>query len=45
MTDDDRPPLDESLTTERAMRTGVPEGTIAFPDRLPDPVDLSLIHI
>jgi hypothetical protein len=42
MTDDDRPPLDESLTTERAMRTGVPEGTIAFPDRLPDPVDRAL---
>jgi hypothetical protein len=42
MTDDDRPPLDERLTTERAMRTGVPEGTIAFPDSMPEPVDLAL---
>ena len=42
MTDDDRPPLDERLTTCRAMETGVPEGTIAFPDRMPEPVDLAL---
>ena len=41
-TDDDRPPLDERLTTKRAMETGVPEGTIPFPDSTPDPVDLAL---
>jgi hypothetical protein len=40
--DDDRPPLDERLTTRKAMETGVPEGTIGFPDTLPEPVDLAL---
>jgi hypothetical protein len=42
MTDDDRPPLDERWTTERVMRTGVPEGVMPFPDTMPDPVDLAL---
>ena len=42
MTHDDRLPLDERWTTERAMRTGVPEGTVPFPDVMPEPVDLAL---
>jgi hypothetical protein len=39
---DDRPPLDERLTTRQAMETGVPEGVAAFPDQMPEPVDVAL---
>lgn len=39
---DDRPPLDERWTTERAMTTGVPEGAVPFPDTMPEPIDSAL---
>jgi predicted DNA-binding protein (UPF0251 family) len=42
MMTDDRRPLDERWTTERAMTTGIPEGVAAFPDQMPEPVDLAL---
>jgi hypothetical protein len=42
MTDADRPPLDERLTTKSAMETGVAEGVAAFPDQMAEPVDLAL---
>ena len=44
-TNADRPPLDERLTTRQAMETGVPEGTVPFPDQMPDPVDLALARL
>ena len=42
MTDADRPPLDERLTTKSAMESGTPEGVAAFPDQMAEPVDLAL---